>query len=197
MALASVAGLIDLAVRAVALSAVGLAAVVAATHWAVRSRRIAPLGAWSKTVRSLSDPALRPLERQLVRRGGNPQDASLWLVGIAVILGLALIWVVRGVIQLVYSLLALRDASPLMLVRVGIDWAITLVIAALFVRFIGAWFGLGATHRWMRPFYRLTEWILGPIRRRLPPIGIIDASPIVAYLALLLLRALLFQLLGG
>ncbi|MBX3147873.1 MAG: YggT family protein [Gemmatimonadales bacterium] len=197
MALAPVAGLIDLAIRAIALSAVGLAAIVAATHWAVRSRRIAPLGAWSKTVRSLSDPVLRPLERQLARRGGNPQDASLWLIGIAVVLGLALVWVARGLIQLVYSLLALRDASPLMLARVGVDWAITLIIAALFVRFIGTWFGLGSTHRGMRPFYALTEWILAPIRRRLPPFGIIDASPIVAYLLLLLLRALLFRVLGG
>ncbi|MHB1328802.1 MAG: YggT family protein [Gemmatimonadales bacterium] len=197
MAFQQVAGLIDLIVRAVALSTVGLAAVVAATHWAVRSRRIAPLGAWSKTVRSLSDPMLRPLERQLVRRGGNPQDASLWLVGIAVVVGLALIWVFRGLVQLVFSFLALRDATPLMLLRVGVDWAITLIIAALFVRFIGTWFGLGSTHRWMRPFYWLTEWIIAPIRRRLPSFGIIDASPIVAYLALLLLRALLFQLLGG
>lgn len=49
----------------------------------------------------------------------------------------------------------------------------------------------------MRPFYALTEWILAPIRRRLPPFGIIDASPIVAYLLLLLLRALLFRVLGG
>jgi uncharacterized protein YggT (Ycf19 family) len=36
----------------------------------------------------------------------------------------------------------------------------------------------------MRPFTVLTEWILEPLRRVLPPFGPLDLSPLVAYLLL-------------
>lgn len=41
----------------------------------------------------------------------------------------------------------------------------------------------------------LTDWIIVPIRRVLPPFGIIDASPIAAYFALYLLRGLVMSVL--
>ena len=44
-------------------------------------RRINPFGAWPSLIRRASDPVLRPLERRVVRMGGNPQDAPLWLIG--------------------------------------------------------------------------------------------------------------------
>jgi YggT family protein len=46
-----------------------------------------------------------------------------------------------------------------------------------------------------RPIILLTEWLVGPIRRVLPPTGMIDFSPLVAWLVLLLARALLLSLL--
>ena len=39
--------------------------------------------------------------------------------------------------------------------------------------------------------YRLTEPVLGPIRRRLPATGGLDLSPIVLFLALLLLERII------
>jgi uncharacterized protein YggT (Ycf19 family) len=45
----------------------------------------------------------------------------------------------------------------------------------------------------MRPFYFLSDWIVEPIRRRLPPMGAIDLSPWVAYLVLFLLREILLS----
>ena len=55
---------------------------VGLTHWAVRSRRITPFGAWPRFMRRASDPVLLPLERRVIRAGGSPQDAPLWLIGI-------------------------------------------------------------------------------------------------------------------
>jgi YggT family protein len=34
----------------------------------------------------------------------------------------------------------------------------------------------------MRPFYLLTDWIVEPLRRIIPPLGIFDISPLVAWL---------------
>jgi YggT family protein len=40
----------------------------------------------------------------------------------------------------------------------------------------------------MRPCVWLTEWLLEPLRRVLPPLGMFDISPMVAWLLLMLAR---------
>ena len=72
-------------VRFVAFAGLLIASAIAATHWAVRGKKINPFGLWPRWTRRVSDPLLRPIERRLVKNGGNPQDASLWLLGIAVV----------------------------------------------------------------------------------------------------------------
>ena len=59
---------------------------------------------------------------------------------------------------------------------------------ALLVRVISSWFGISPYRPWMRPVMALTDWLIEPIRRILPPLGMIDFSPLVAWLALSLLR---------
>ena len=82
---------LDIAVRSIVLLALAFAATVALTHWAVRSRRINPFGAWPRLVRRMSDPILLPLERRVINAGGNPQNAPLWLLGLAIGAGLLLL----------------------------------------------------------------------------------------------------------
>jgi len=62
---------------------------------------------------------------------------------------------------------------------------------------IAAWFGMFRYSRWMRPAYILTDWIVGPIRRVVPPIGSFDLSPVVAMFALSLLRQILLSIVGS
>jgi YggT family protein len=186
--------LIPLAARAVSVVLLAFTSVIAVTFWLVRSGRLAPFGAWPRFVRRVADPILRPIERRLVRSGRNPQDAPLWLFGLAVVGGLLLIafsdWVVVFVIR------AQRAASggaggwlPFL-----INGVFSLLIAALIIRVVASWLGIGAYNRWFRPVVLMTEWLVGPIRRVLPPMGMIDFSPVVAWLVLLLLRSLLLGL---
>ena len=51
-------------------------------------------------MRRASDPVLLPLERRIVRAGGSPQDAPLWLVGIVIVGGLLLLSLVHWLIGL-------------------------------------------------------------------------------------------------
>jgi YggT family protein len=180
---------LDFGARAIALTGVGIAGAIAATHWAVRKRAIPPFGAVSKTVRSLGDPMLRPIEKQLARRGGNPQDATFWLLGIAIIGGLVLISVTRWLGGVVASIIRLGDAPPSVWVLVVVDWAFGLLMLALIVRVIGSWIGQGRFNRWMVWVYKLTDWLVNPIQRVLPTFGNIDLSPLVAYVALIIARA--------
>jgi uncharacterized protein YggT (Ycf19 family) len=63
-------------------------------------------------------------------------------------------------------------------------------VMALLVRVIGTWFGAGRRGR-LRPAWVMTDWLVEPIRRRLPALGPVDVSPIVAWFVLILARALL------
>jgi YggT family protein len=143
----------------------------------------------SKSVRSLSDPLLRPIEKQLVRRGGNPQDATFWLLGIAIIGGLVLISVTRWLSGVVASIIRLSDAPPGVWLLVAVDWTFGLLMLALIVRVIGSWVGQGRFSRWTGLAYKLTDWLVNPIQRVLPTFANVDLSPLVAYVALIIARA--------
>ena len=108
-----------------------------------------------------------------------------------------LIGVTGWIVRLGFQLLQLQSATPMGIIKTLVSWAIGVVMVALFVRVIGQWIGLSPYSRGFRLVHRLTDWIILPIRRRLPSFGPIDASPIVAYLALILLRELVWALPGG
>ena len=179
-----IAALLESLTRGLVAAGFVYAAVVACTHWAVRSRRLSPFGAWPRFVRRISDPVLRPLEQRILRAGGSPGDAPFWLLGIAVVGGLVLVSLVRWLIGFAYELQVLAQASPRVWLLEGVSGAFWVLRIALLVRVVGSWFGVAPHARWMRPFTVLTEWILEPLRRVLPPFGPLDLSPLVAYLLL-------------
>src|SRR5256712_13276583 len=49
-----------------------LAALVALGSWLVRTRRVSPFGVFGRTVRSVTDPIMRPVERRVGGHGGQP-----------------------------------------------------------------------------------------------------------------------------
>jgi len=179
-----IAALLDSVTRGFVVAVFIYAVVVAATHWAVRSRRLNPFGGWARFVRRISEPVLRPLERRILRAGGSPSDAPLWLLGIALVGGLVLISLMRWAIGFTYELGALAQASPRDWLIAAVSWVFRILMIALLVRVIGSWFGVSPYAKWMRPFVLLTEWLLEPLRRLLPPFGPLDLSPMVAYLLL-------------
>lgn len=185
--------LIDAAVRWIALLAFVLALLILATHWAIRRKTLAPFGWWPRLVRRWGDPLLRPVERRLHAAGANPQDAPLWLLGGVLIAGLLAISAVRWLLGSLALFEAMQGASPRDWLRLAIAAGLSLVSLAILVRVIGSWLGMGRFNRWMRPAYLLSDWIVEPIRRRIPAFGPLDLSPFIAYVAILLLRSLLLD----
>lgn len=183
-----IAALLDSVTRGLVVAVFAYAVVVAATHWAVRSRRLNPFSGWARFVRRISEPVLRPLERRILRAGGSPSDAPLWLLGIALVGGLVLISLMRWAIGFTYELGALAQAGPRDWLIAAVSWVFRILMIALLVRVIGSWFSVSPYAKWMRPFILLTEWLLEPLRRLLPPFGPLDLSPMVAYLLLWIAR---------
>ena len=179
---------LDLVARVLVVSALVYASAVGLTHWAIRSRRLSPFGAWSRLVRRAGDPILLPLERRVIRGGGSPQDAPLWLVGIVVLGGLLLLTLIHWLAGVAVSLTVRASAGPRELARTLVEALFLLLMGAIFVRVIASWLGLSPYSRWMRPIIVVTDWIIQPIRRILPPLGMFDMSPMVAWLVLYLVR---------
>src|SRR3989442_7370050 len=71
---------LQVCVRSVVFAAFSASVLVALASWLVRTRRISPFGALGRTLRTASDPLIRPIETRLVRAGGNPVHAGWWLV---------------------------------------------------------------------------------------------------------------------
>jgi YggT family protein len=160
-----------------------IAAVVALVDWLVRTRRISPFNAVARFFRRSIDPVMVPVERVVIRAGGQPASAPWWTLVAVVLGGLALILVLQFVGGLLAQLLvAIQQPSVLPVLLVS--WAFKLVELALIIRVLASWLPISPYSIWLRWTYPLTNWILTPLRRIIPPLGMIDITPIVAYLVL-------------
>ena len=79
--------------------------------------------------------------------------------------------------------------------------AVSLVVQVysfiLLVRVLLGWFGFDPYHPLSQFIFRLTEPVLDPIRRILPPTGAIDFSPLAAMILLMLVGQLIVALITG
>jgi len=64
----------------------------------------------------------------------------------------------------------------------------------IFVRAILSWFAISPYEPIMVFLYRITEPILAPLRRIIPRIGMIDITPVIAIIILLLIPQFLARL---
>lgn len=170
---------------------VALAALIALGSWLVRTRRISSFGAVGRALRALTDPVIRPVERRLVRMGGNPVHAGGWLVVITAVAGIVLLSLTGWLYSTFLIAHAAASAGPTQTFALVIDLAYKILFAALIVRVIAAWFGMFRYSKWIQPAYILTDWIVEPVRRVVPPMGGLDVSPIVVMFLLSVLRRIL------
>ncbi len=170
-----------------------LSGAVALGSWGIRTRRINPFGRLGQLIRRTTDPILAPFETWLLKGGKNPQNAPWWLLGVTVISGILVLTGAQWVVVTVMRSAGAVAAGPRGIARLSVYYATQLIILALIVRVVGSWFGVGRYRRWMRPFYWLTDWIVEPLRRIVPQVGMFDLSPIVAWLALVVLQGILLS----
>jgi YggT family protein len=182
--------------RYLVVAAFAVSLLAALASWAVRTRRVSPFGALGRTLRAVSEPLLRPVETRVVRAGGNPVHAGWWLVmGVAAI-GIVALSLLNWLTGLLYGAGFALAGGPRVLVAFLISAAYDVVLVALIVRVVAAWFGRLRYTWWLRPAYVLTDWVVEPIRRLLPPGGALDWSPLVAWLALWVLKQVLLGIIS-
>jgi YggT family protein len=170
--------------------------VVFAVDWLVRTRRISPFSPIARFVRRAVDPLIMPVERRIVRAGGSPVSAPWWTLVAVVVGGILLIVGLDFVRGLIVSAAFSATRGARGFYHLLVSWTFGILQLALIVRIISSWFQISPYNRWIRWSYPLTEWLLRPLRSVIPPLGMIDISPIVAYFILALLEGFMHSL-GG
>lgn len=74
---------------------------------------------------------------------------------------------------------------------VFIDILVTVLIWAIIIRAVLSWFPISPRNPALVAVLQITEPILAPLRRIVPRLGMLDITPVVAILLLLVLREVL------
>lgn len=168
-------------------------AVIFAIDWLVRTRRISPFNPVARFFRTSVDPLLAPVERRVVRAGGLPTSAPWWALVALVVGGIVLITLLGFLRGWIGGVVYAVSAGPRGVFVFLVSLTFGLLQAALLVRVLSSWFRISPYSAWIRWSFVLTEPILGPLRRVIPPFGMMDVTPIVAYFLLRILASLILS----
>jgi YggT family protein len=78
-----------------------------------------------------------------------------------------------------------------------IDVFFTLLSLAILARVLLSWVRVSPYHPAVEFLYRITEPVLAPLRRIIPPIGMIDISPVIALFLLQIIQQVLVAIIRG
>ena len=168
-----------------------LSAALAVGSWALRTRRLNPFSKTGQFVRRATDLVLDPVETWQLKRGGNPQNAPWWLLGGSVVGGIVVVTGADWLARTFGRFGAAAASGPRGVAHLIIVFAGRVLLLALIVRVVGSWFGLGRYNRWIAWTYTLTDWIVRPLQRLIPPLhfgaAALDFTPLIAWFLLLFL----------
>lgn len=140
----------------------------------------------------VTNPVLIPL-RRIIPSAGKVDTSSLLLMLVLQLAALTLIALLRGSEIALGTLLILSLAELLGLL-------LNVFLFAILIQVIMSWISPGAYNPAVALLYSITEPVLRPCRRLIPPFSGIDLSPLVALIAIQLAKMLLipplYQLAG-
>jgi len=148
-----------------------------------------PFGWTALTIRRLSDPLIVPVRRALVGFGVDPKYASLVTILLTILLGWFSLQLVSSLANtlagILYSL-SLNAVVPI--IGYLLYGSLSFYSLLIFIRIIFSWVMISYSNRVMRFLVKVTEPLLGPLRRIVPLVGTFDISPIVAFIIIWLFQ---------
>ena len=179
-----VLGVVTDTLRTILLVGGGAFAILVVIDWAVRTRRVNPFSGVARFMRTHVDPRFAAVERTVARAGGHPSATPWWALVAYVVCAALLLAAVDLLSTLLRQALAATSMGSIGLVLLIVRWTFGFLLFALLVRVIASWFPSLAARRWIAWSFGATEWMLRPLRRIIPTMGVMDITPIVAYFAL-------------
>ena len=139
-------------------------------------------------IRRWTDPMVNPVRRPLVQMGFSPNVAPLVVILVAILLGYFASQFIGTVLMTVKGLLAsVLNGKPISFVGWIIFGILAIYSLLIFMRIVVSW-GASPTNRLLHFLIRMTDPVLAPFRRLIPPLGMFDISPIIVLLLLDLLQ---------
>ncbi len=142
----------------------------------------------SQFIVKVTGPVLRPLRRVIPGWGGI-DVASLVVMLVLQFLSVWLVLLLTGRSASLGALLVIAVAQL-------IDLTFSVYIWGILILAVISWVNPGVYNPVTSVLYSLTEPLLRPVRRRLPPVGGFDLSPLVVIIGLQVLRMLVMPLFG-
>ncbi|HVF67146.1 MAG TPA: YggT family protein [Pyrinomonadaceae bacterium] len=148
-------------------------------------------------LRRWTDPLVNPVRRVVITMGFGPNIAPLFVVLAALVLGYFASMFVGAVLDTVLVLVgSTLRAAPISFIGGLLYGLIAVYMLLIFARILYSWFA-NPNSRLLHFLIRATEPVLAPFRRVIPPVGMMDISPmIVMFLLDLLRRAVAATLIG-
>lgn len=146
------------------------------------------------SLKRATDPMILPIRRLLVTFRLEPKVAPFIAILLIILIGYFVVQVASSVLNtiagILYAVTSDIPGFPIAIVGYLVFGLLGLYTLAIFVRIFLSYGGLGYGNRWMRFLIRITEPLMGPLRRYIPPVGMFDISPIIAFLVLWVLQAI-------
>ena len=149
---------------------------------------------WSAlTVRRLTEPVIAPVRRMLLAFRLDPRVAPFIAVILIIVAGYLVVQVAGSILNtvagVIYATSTGKIGAPIAIMGYLLFGFLSLYTLVIFIRIIFLWVTVSYTNPLMRFLFRTTEPLLGPLRRIIPPLGMFDISPIVAFFILWLCQA--------
>jgi YggT family protein len=145
------------------------------------------------SLKRATDPMILPIRRLLVAFRLEPRVAPFIAILLIILVGYFVVQVASSVLNTIagvlYALTSGVPGFPIAIVGYLVFGLLGLYTLAIFVRIFLSWGALGYGNPWMRFLTRITEPLMGPLRRSIRPVGMFDISPIIAFLILWVLQA--------
>src|SRR5918992_586430 len=146
------------------------------------------------SLKRATDLMILPIRRMLVAFRLEPKVAPFIAVLLIILIGYFVVQVASSVLNtmagILYAVTSGVPGFPIAIVGYLVFGLLGLYTLAIFVRIFLSWGGLGYGNRWMRFLIRITEPLMDPLRRNIRPVGMFDISPIIAFLILWVLQAI-------
>lgn len=149
-----------------------------------------PFGWMSRTIRRLTDALVMPVRGGLRNFGMDPKFAPLVAILLVILIGFFILQLVGTIASTIAGVLvSVQEGAMISVLGFLLYGAISIYILLIIIRIVFSWGMVGYSNRIMRFLVDVTEPLLGPLRRIIPPLGWVDISPIVAFLILWLFQA--------
>ena len=143
------------------------------------------------TTRKLSDPFINPVKRGMTSVKIPSKFAPLVTILLVMLVGMVALDLLAGTLNIVACiLLAARARAGKAALGYLLYGMLSLYSLMILMRIVFTWIRLGYGNRFMRFLIIATDPLLVPLRKKLPQVGMFDISPIIAFIIVWILQAI-------